>query len=83
MTHLRKIGEQHGNPLQYSCLSAGGCSGREELPTPEAGGGGREEQPRVQGVVAAQAQEGLEVRPTLKVRKGSSEEIPIIQGKEQ
>ena len=27
---------------------------------PEARGGGREEQPYVQGVVAAQAQEGLE-----------------------
>ena len=83
MTHLRKFGDQHGNPLQYSCLRAGGCSGLEELPTPEARGGGREEQPWVQGVVAAQVQEGLEVRPSLKVRKGSSEEIPLVQGKEQ
>ena len=35
-------------------------SGREELPRPEARGGGREEQPLVQGAVAAQAPEGLE-----------------------
>ena len=37
--------------------------GREELPhTPQARGwgGGREEQPQVQGAVAARAQEGLE-----------------------
>ena len=37
--------------------------GREELPhalTPEAWGGGGEEQPHVQGAVAARAQEGLE-----------------------
>ena len=32
----------------------------EELPPPEARGGGREEQPYIQGVVAAWAQEGLE-----------------------
>ena len=35
-------------------------SGREELPRPEARGGGREEQPLVQGAVAARVQEGLE-----------------------
>ena len=38
-------------------------NGREELPhapTPEARGGGREDQPLVQGAVAARAQEGLE-----------------------
>ena len=37
--------------------------GREELPhapTPEARGGSREEQPHVQGAMAARAQEGLE-----------------------
>ena len=33
--------------------------------------------------MAARAQEGLEEYPTLKVRKGSGEEIPLIQGKEQ
>ena len=35
------------------------------------------------GAVAARAQEGLEECPTLKVRKGRGEEIPLIQGKEQ
>ena len=35
-------------------------SSREELPPPEARGGGQEELPHVQGAVAAQAQEGLE-----------------------
>ena len=37
----------------------------------------------VQGAVAAQVQEGLESYPTLKVRKGGSEETPLIQCKEQ
>ena len=36
-------------------------NGREELPKSEVRGGGREDQPHVQGAVAAQAQEGLEV----------------------
>ena len=52
-------------------------------PTTEARGGGWEDQPHVQGAVAAWAQEGLEDYPTLKVRKGGSEETPLIQGKEQ
>ena len=33
--------------------------------------------------MAALVQEGLEELPTLKVRKGSGEEIPLVQGKEQ
>ena len=33
---------------------------RRTYPTPEGRGGGREEQPHVQGAVAARAQEGLE-----------------------
>ena len=45
---------------------------------PKARGSGREDQPHVQGVVAAWAQV-----PTLKVRKGGGEETPLIQGKEQ
>ena len=49
----------------------------------EARSGGREELPHVQGAVAAWAQEALEVLSTLKVRKGSGEEIPLFQGKEQ
>ena len=35
-------------------------SGQEELLDTEARGGGREEQPHIQGAVAAWAQEGLE-----------------------
>ena len=73
--------------------------GREELPhapTPEAKSSGREDQPQargqgdawedqphIQGALAAQAQEAYRSYPTLKVRKGSGEEIPLIQGKEQ
>ena len=34
-------------------------------------------QPHIQGAVAARAQEGREVR------RGSGEEIPLVQGKEQ
>ena len=45
--------------------------------------GSREEQPLIQGVVAAWVQEGLEELSTFKVRRGSGEEIPLIQGKEQ
>ena len=50
---------------------------------PKARGGGHEEQPHVQGAVAARVQEGLEVLLHIKVRMGSSEEIPLLQGKEQ
>ena len=42
-----------------------------------------EDQPHIQRAVAAQAQEGQKSYPTLKVRKGSGEEIPLVQGKEQ
>ena len=52
-------------------------------PTPEARGSGREELPHVQGVVAAQAQEGLRSYSTFKVRRGRGEEILLVQGKEQ
>ena len=44
-------------------------------------GGGLEEQPHLQGAVAAWVQEGL--KELFKVRRGSGEEIPLIQGKEQ
>ena len=37
-----------------------GAEARRTNPTPEARGGGREDQPHVQGVVAAQVHEGLE-----------------------
>ena len=37
-----------------------GAAGRRSYPTPEARGGGLEDQPHVQGALAARAQEGLE-----------------------
>ena len=37
-----------------------GAAARWSYPMPEARGGGREDQPHVQGAVAAHAQEGLE-----------------------
>ena len=43
----------------------------------------REEIPHAQGAVAVQAQEGLEELFMFKVRRGGSEEIPLVQGKEQ
>ena len=42
-----------------------------------------EEQPHVQGAVAAWAQEGQEEYSTFKVRRGSREKIPLVQVKEQ
>ena len=55
---------------------------RRSNPKSEARGGGREDQPHVQGLVAAPAQEGLEALSQLKVRKGDCEEITLVQGKE-
>ena len=46
---------------------------REELahaPKPEARGGGREDQPHIQGAVAAQAQESLEELSHVEVQEG-------------
>ena len=51
-----------------------GEAARRSYPMAEASGSSREEQPHVQGAVAAWAQE---------VRKGGGEEIPLIQSKEQ
>ena len=50
---------------------------------PKARGGGREEQSHVQGVVAVQAQEGLEEPSHVEGQEEQREEIPLIQGKEQ
>ena len=44
---------------------------------------GQEKQPHVQGAVAARAQEGLEELFHVQGRGGGSEEITLIQGKEQ
>ena len=41
------------------CPRPGAAAGRSN-PTPEARGGGREDQPNIQGALAARAQEGLE-----------------------
>ena len=49
---------------------------------PKARGGGREEQSHVQGVVAVQAQEGLEEPSHVEGQEEQREEIPLIQGKE-
>ena len=46
---------------------------------PEISGSGPDEQPHVQGVVAVWAQEGLRRYSTFKVRRGSGEEIPLVQ----
>ena len=50
---------------------------------PEARGSGRQDQPHVQGAVAAQAQEGLEELSHIEGQEGRGEEIPLVQGKEQ
>ena len=43
----------------YPVSEVGGAAGR-RYPTPQARGSGREDQPHVQGAVAAGAQEGLQ-----------------------
>ena len=63
------------------CDSAGAA--KRSYCTSEARGGGREEQPHIQGAVAARAQESLEEIFHVKVRRGRGEEIPLVQGKQQ
>ena len=50
---------------------------------PEVRGGGREEQPHVQGAVDVRVQEGQEELVHFQGQEGGHEEIPLIQGKEQ
>ena len=50
---------------------------------PEARGSGQEDQPHVQGAVAAWAQEGIEEPSHAEGQEGRREEIPLIEGKEQ
>ena len=50
---------------------------------PEARGSGQEDQPHVQGAVAAWAQEGIEEPSHVEGQEGRQEEIPLIQVKEQ
>ena len=47
-------------------------------PMPKTTGGGWEEQPHVQGAVAARAQEGLEELYHVTVRRGGGEEILLV-----
>ena len=54
----------------------------EEPLMPEARAGARPGG-ATQGVVAVQAQEGLEEPPHIEGQEGRREEIPLIQGKEQ
>ena len=64
-----------------------GCHGAVEAkrsyPTPEVGGGGRQEQADAQGAAAVRVQEAERSCFTIKVRRGGCEEIPLVQGKEQ
>ena len=59
-----------------------GASARRSYPTPEARGGGQEDQPHIQGAVAARVQEGLEELSHVEGQEGRGEEIPLVQGKE-
>jgi len=56
---------------------------KRSYPTYEVKGGGREEQPRVQGTVATGCRRAERSYSTFKVRRVSCEEIPLVQGKEQ
>ena len=47
---------------------------------PKASGGGWEEQPHIQGEVAAQAQEGLEKPSHAEGQEGWQDEILLTQG---
>ena len=49
----------------------------------DRGCGREDDQPHVQGAVAAQARSAKWSYSMFKVRRGGSEEIPLIQGKEQ
>ena len=49
----------------------------------EVRGGGREEQPHLQGAAAVGRRRAERSYSTFKVRRGSREKIPLVQGKEQ
>ena len=69
---------RRANPRQRS-----GAAAERSYHMPEVRGGGWEEQPHVQRVVAAQAQEGQEELLHVQGQEGWQEEIPLLQGKEQ
>ena len=78
---LPNVRSQGQRPRVPGCDSTG--ADKRSYPMPEARGGGQDEQPHIQGAMAARAQEGLEELFHVQVRRGSSEEIPLFQGKEQ
>ena len=59
---------------------SGAVAGR-SYPPPEVRGGSREKQPHIQGAVAVRVQEGQEELLHVQGQEGSSEEIPLVQGK--
>ena len=77
------MSEARGGPLGQEWHLRPGAVAERSNPMPEARGGGREEQPHIQGVVAVWAQEGLEEPSHAEGQEGWREEIPVIQGKEQ
>ena len=70
-------------PCPGQSWQLGGATPRPHAPMPEARGSGWEDQPDVQGAVAARAQEGLEELSHVEGQEGRGEEIPLVQGKEQ
>ena len=60
-----------------------GAAAERSYPASEVKGSGWEELPHVQGAVAARVTESLEELFHIEVRRGSREEIPLVQGKEQ
>ena len=63
------------------CNSTGAA--KRSYPMSKGRGCNGEEQPHVQGTVAAWTQEGLEELLHVQVRRGGHEEIHLVQGKEQ
>ena len=53
------------------------------FPTSEARGGGREEQPHLQGSDAVGRRRAERNYSTFKVRRGCCEKLPLVQRKEQ
>ena len=78
---LPRVRGQGRRPREPGCNSTGAA--KRSFPTSEVRGGGREEKPHVLGAVAARAQEGLEELLHVQGQRGGSEEIPLVQGKEQ
>ena len=54
LPHVQGQGQKQRGPHAQRAVA------KRSYPTPEARGSGREEQPHIQGAVAAQAQKGLE-----------------------